>query len=309
RGQRRRRQRRTCPGGSRRSPPRSGRTRSNGRWSPSDGGSYRSALRQPLDVFREHVGLEVHRVPGLEPRKRRFEERVRDGRDADPALVERCDRERDAVDRERALLDAIAEDLGRNMEQEPCPVAVRLERADAPDAVDVALDVVAAERLAGSQRGLEVDLDALAELRKGCARERLRDSLEGELTVVSADRRQATTGDRDGITEARLGSGLRRGDPEHQGAAVAVQRGGDDTTLLADDAGEHAQRLPRPGRAKSHARVTDTCAFRRYARLGEEAGRTVLRDQEAQPPSASASRVSRATIWSSPRRESLASSA
>ena len=102
-----------------------------------------------------------------------------------PSPVDRGDREGDAVDGERSLLDAVAQELRRDVERQPAAVALGLDRANAPDAVDVTLDVVAAERLAGAERGLEVDLGPLAEVSESRARERFRDGLEHELAVVA----------------------------------------------------------------------------------------------------------------------------
>ena len=59
-------------------------------------------------------------------------------------------------------------------------------RADAADAVDVALDDMAAERLAGPQRRLDVDAVARPEAAERRARERLRDGVEGELPSSTA---------------------------------------------------------------------------------------------------------------------------
>ena len=67
--------------------------------------------QQPLDVLREHVDLEVDRVARRERAERRLGQRVRDERDREAVVVERGDGQRDAVDGDRALLDAVAEDV------------------------------------------------------------------------------------------------------------------------------------------------------------------------------------------------------
>ena len=72
------------------------------------------SAEQALDVLREHVDLEVDRVAGRERAERGDGERVRDERDREAVLVEAGDRERDAVDCDRALLDAVAEQPGRS---------------------------------------------------------------------------------------------------------------------------------------------------------------------------------------------------
>ena len=116
-----------------------------------------SSVEQPLDVLGEHVDLEVHLAAGLEVAERRLGERVRDQRDGEAVAVERRDRQRDALDRDRALLDAVAQQLGqapRRRTRTPSPSgSTARTRADA---VDVALHVVAARaarRRAAPARG------------------------------------------------------------------------------------------------------------------------------------------------------------
>ena len=84
--------------------------------------------------------------------------------------------------RDRALLDAVAEQLRGRLDPHARAVALRLDRRDRADAVDVALDVVAAERIAGAQRRLEVD--AVAE--RLHAGERLRHDVEREPAVAAS---------------------------------------------------------------------------------------------------------------------------
>src|SRR5215204_4584356 len=66
---------------------------------------------QLLDVLGEDVDLEVDLVARLERAQGGDLERVRDQGDRKGLVVDRGDRERDAVDGDRALLDAVAEDL------------------------------------------------------------------------------------------------------------------------------------------------------------------------------------------------------
>jgi len=70
---------------------------------------------------------------------------VRDERDGEARVVERGDRERDAVDRDRAFFDAVPQDVGRRVDPDRLPDVPHM-----PDRVDVPLDDVAAERLAGT---------------------------------------------------------------------------------------------------------------------------------------------------------------
>ncbi len=73
---------------------------------------------QTLDVLREHVGFEIHLVPRTELGERRRRERVRDECDREGVVAELGDRERDPVDRDRALFDAVPQDSGRRLDED-----------------------------------------------------------------------------------------------------------------------------------------------------------------------------------------------
>src|SRR4051794_11159806 len=68
----------------------------------------RPRREEPLDVLCEHVHLEIDALPRLEQRQGRVGERVRDQRDLECIVEERGDRQRDALHRDRALVDAVA---------------------------------------------------------------------------------------------------------------------------------------------------------------------------------------------------------
>ena len=120
---------------------------------------------EALHVLREHVDLEVDRLAGSEVAQRRRLASVCGTRATARRRRELGDGERDAVDCDRALLDAVAEDLGGRLDDDPQALALGLHRPDGADPVDVALYVVAAERVAGAQRRLDVHVVAGGEAR------------------------------------------------------------------------------------------------------------------------------------------------
>src|SRR2546423_10610265 len=107
----------------------------------------RSGRKQPFDVLRQDVGLEVDLGARTELAERRRRQRVRDERDLEAGLVERGDRQRDPLDRDRALLHAVAEELRRRFDAQADALALGRGDGHLPDAVAVALDVVAAQWL------------------------------------------------------------------------------------------------------------------------------------------------------------------
>src|SRR4051794_21093221 len=101
-----------------------------------------SPADEALDVLGEHVRLEIDLVARLECREGRHLERVRHQRDREAVLVEHGDGQGHAVDRHRALLDAVGEHGRGRVEPDTRAVAFCVDGADAADSVHVALDVV-----------------------------------------------------------------------------------------------------------------------------------------------------------------------
>src|SRR6185437_11633180 len=101
---------------------------------------------------------------------------------------------------DRPLFDAVAEHVVRGSDRDSPAVSLRLDAADATDAVHVPLNVVTAERLTGQERGLEVDLGP------ECLRtsQRLGHDVERELPVRVVRDGQADAVDRDRVADRRL---------------------------------------------------------------------------------------------------------
>src|SRR6185312_13239546 len=118
-------------------------------------------------VLGDEVYLDVQLVPGRGRAEGRALEGLGDQGDLEPALAELGDGEADAGQRDRALVDHVAGELGREGDAEAAGEAVLAGREDRGDAVDVALDDVAAEPLAGPHRQLEVDARAGTEAAQG----------------------------------------------------------------------------------------------------------------------------------------------
>ena len=154
-------------------------------------------------------------------------------------VVERRDREADAGDGDRAVLDQVALEAVGNADPDPAREAVlaRTERTS-PTRVDVALDDVAAERLAGPQRRLEVDrgrrLASVAERRQA----------EGLVHHVGLERVGRRPRSRSGRRPRRRPSRPRAG---RRRSAAAIRRRAPpssrstalDRPELLDDPGEH----------------------------------------------------------------------
>src|SRR4029453_3001119 len=114
--------------------------------------------------------------------------------DLERVVPEGGDRQRDAVDRDRSLLDAIAEDLRRRLVDDAHGGAAAFHQQDPATRVDMSLNVVPAERIASPQSGL--DVQPTAERFRALAS--LRDDIEGEAAVLYLDdgEAHAVEGDR-----------------------------------------------------------------------------------------------------------------
>src|SRR4029079_15297656 len=96
------------------------------------------------------VGLEVDLGTRLEAAERRYRERVRDQGHLEALVIEGGDREGHAVDRDRALLDARAEDVGGSAHPDAVVVSF-CDRADAAEGLDMSHHEVATELVAHAQ--------------------------------------------------------------------------------------------------------------------------------------------------------------
>ncbi len=83
-------------------------------------------------------------------------ERLGNQRHGEAAVIERADGQADAVDGDGALLDQIARELGLGVDLQHPREPLLAHRADGAGAVDVALDDVSTEAIAGAQRELQV---------------------------------------------------------------------------------------------------------------------------------------------------------
>jgi len=113
-----------------------------------------------------------------------------------------------AVDRDRALFDAVAQDVLGRVDPDALPVALGLDRADVPEPSTWPCTTLAAERLAGAERRLDVDVVARREATEGRAAQGLRDGVERKLLVLDRDDGEAHAADRHRVAEGDARGGL-----------------------------------------------------------------------------------------------------
>src|SRR6185436_18823697 len=109
-----------------------------------------------LHVLGQHVDLEIDGSPLPRRAERRALQRLRDERHAEVILADVAHGQRDAVDGDRALLDHVAQQRRLGVEGHDPGEALLAHLAHDAEAVDVALDDVAAEAVRRAQRQLEV---------------------------------------------------------------------------------------------------------------------------------------------------------
>src|SRR5438132_641989 len=203
--------------------------------------------QHPLDLLEEHVRLQVHAVARLPLTERALGEGVRDQGHGEARTATGEDRQADAVDGDRALLDQVGGEGAGGAEAVEEPVAVARDPLQAPDAVDVALDDVAAHAVAHAERALEVDARPGGQAAKRGAAERLGRRLDREAPVAPRRDGEAGAVHGDALAEPEAREGPRR---RYGEARPAVARPAPlDAAGRLDDAGEQLSRRPLAGRA------------------------------------------------------------
>src|SRR6266511_4141497 len=92
-------------------------------------------VQETLDVLGQDVCLQVDAVARLETAQSGGFKRVLDEGDGEPALVKVRDGERDALDRDRPLLDEVAEQLRARVDPDVLPLPLRVDRTNRPYSV------------------------------------------------------------------------------------------------------------------------------------------------------------------------------
>ena len=141
---------------------------------------------------------------------------MRDERDRKLLALQLGNGERDAVDRHRALLDAVAEHLRRRFDEDAQPFSFGLDRLHATHGVDMALDVVAAERIARPHGRLDVHGIARREMPERRASERLGNGVQRDPRAIDGFGSEADAAYRDRASDAELGGRVRGLDDERK---------------------------------------------------------------------------------------------
>ena len=134
---------------------------------------------------------------GHERAERRHRERVRDQRDREASSSSVRDREGDAVDRDRALLDAVAQELRAARRRRREHLAFGLDRPHRADAVDVALDECPPSGSPARSAGSRFTRDSGAEPRRASSGAASRERRGREAAAVDGLGREADAVDRD----------------------------------------------------------------------------------------------------------------
>src|SRR5438270_13926883 len=105
-------------------------------------------------------------------------------------------------------------EIGRQIDFEPMVIPGSLERDDFRTAIDVALNEVAAQRLSGGERALEINQTVATKLFQVCAFQGFLKQIERQLFFAARTNRQATTIHRHAVPDASISGKLRRCDLE-----------------------------------------------------------------------------------------------
>src|SRR5262245_13521986 len=118
------------------------------------------ALHQPLDIFGEHIDLDVDAVARFQIAKRCLAPRMRNDCNLQPPRVESGHRETDTIDGNRTLHRDISSQCLGSGETYSIGVTFRLYRNQLSGAIDVTLNHVPTQSFAHCERSLEIDARA-----------------------------------------------------------------------------------------------------------------------------------------------------
>ena len=197
----------------------------------------RRRVSQWMTVFGDLVGLEVEVGADLAIAEGGAVEGFGDESDVEGVVADGGEGEADAVKSDRALGCEVVHQVGGRAEGDT-PLAVgSVEGDDLGEAVDVALDEVAAEGLAGEERGFKVDRVAGLEAAEGGEAEGLGDDVEYEPVVARIDSGEADARDADGVALPHLRVEAVVIDDKALAGIGKIH--GDGAAAGLDDAGEH----------------------------------------------------------------------
>jgi hypothetical protein len=179
----------------------------------------------------------VHRRVDGAAAQRRLLCGVRDDGDHHGPVALVGNRQRHPVQSDRTLLHAILSEILRDLGPEFAAVLGVDRTGDPADAVDVPLHDVAAERLAGAQRALEVDAGAGDGLAEPGAVERLLGQEELGVTGLQRHHGAADPGQRDRVADPERP--LQAGDVDGQPHSIGFGGVGGDGAGGLHEAGEH----------------------------------------------------------------------
>ena len=124
---------------------------------------------------------------------------------AESIVLDIDERQADAIDRDRTFAGHLGELSRRSAELHRTPIGVVVPGVDGADGVDMAGDVVAADRVAGSERLFEIDHRTGQQFAEVRPRERFFAGLKRQPVAVDADDGQAAAVDRDAVADFCFG--------------------------------------------------------------------------------------------------------
>ena len=167
---------------------------------------------------------------------------MRDDVDAELAAFDLVDGEADTVDRDRTLARHIACERGRHLEAHTPRAGILFEREQSADAIHMTRHQVPTQRIADTQRRLEIHRGPLAQGTEGGERQRLVGDISAEGASAHFHHRQTDPAHGDAVTDAHALERQADGaDAQPHVSAARFTRG--DPTDVLHDTGEHAHPL------------------------------------------------------------------
>src|SRR5918992_5829288 len=207
-------------------------------------------IGKPLHVFGDDVHLDVHAHPRRDRPERGGVQRVRYESDLEGLTPHFDDGQRYAIERNRALVDEVAQNIFARGEPDAPQVVLFFDSRGAGDTIHMTLQEVASKPVSHSEGKLEIDSVAALEIAESRAGHGFRHDLRRKATPRARGYGEAGPVDRHGISDSELARHPGRFDLEVEDGTSGPAPA--DGAALDHDAGEHLAASPVWDQGQKH---------------------------------------------------------
>jgi hypothetical protein len=196
-----------------------------------------SLLEQPFDKLSDEVGFQVDLVINLLESKCRDGGSMRNDGDAEGVIGGVIDRQADPIDRHRAFVHTVPQDVRGRFDDQHDRIALLTAAADRAHPVDVTSNQMPADPFIEFHRALEIDRSPTRQLSEGRDRQGFRRRFDHKGLFTLRDHRETRTVDADTVPDLEIGQHRRSQDRQASATEGLFQQG--DGAHFFHNTGEH----------------------------------------------------------------------